>query len=86
MVEPLRHRQTKGTVTDMSDLKKPRHISTLPIASLSSRPRHVRLSSGSGKIAAPQRTDVEGQIRTHAVQRDVSKSDRTLLGPRMNRR
>jgi hypothetical protein len=30
MVEPLRHRQTKGAETDMFDLKKPRHISTLP--------------------------------------------------------
>jgi hypothetical protein len=32
MVEPLRHRQTKGAETDMFDLKKPRHISTLPWA------------------------------------------------------
>jgi len=30
MVEPLRHRQTKGAVTDMFDLKPPRHTSTLP--------------------------------------------------------
>src|SRR6266566_7157029 len=29
-VEPLRHRQTKGAETDMFDLQKPRHISTLP--------------------------------------------------------
>jgi hypothetical protein len=29
MVEPLRHRQTKGAATDMFDLKPPRHISTL---------------------------------------------------------
>src|SRR5215468_8756669 len=33
MVEPLRHRQTKGAETDMSDLQKPRHISTLPFVS-----------------------------------------------------
>jgi hypothetical protein len=32
-VEPLRHRQTKGAETDMSDLQKPRHISTPPFAS-----------------------------------------------------
>jgi hypothetical protein len=32
MVEPLRHRQTKGAATDMFDLTPPRHISTLPIA------------------------------------------------------
>ena len=29
MVEPLRHRQTKGAATDMFYLKPPRHISTL---------------------------------------------------------
>jgi hypothetical protein len=32
MVEPLRHRQTKGAATDMPDLLRPRHIPTLPIA------------------------------------------------------
>jgi hypothetical protein len=30
MVEPLRHRQTKGAATDMFYLTPPRHISTLP--------------------------------------------------------
>ena len=30
MVEPLRHRQTKGAATDMFYLTLPRHISTLP--------------------------------------------------------
>jgi hypothetical protein len=30
MVEPLRHRQTKGAATDMFDLQPPRHIPTLP--------------------------------------------------------
>ena len=30
MVEPLRHRQTKGAETDMSGLPPPRHIPTLP--------------------------------------------------------
>jgi hypothetical protein len=34
MVEPLRHRQTKEAATDMFDLQPPRHISTLPIATL----------------------------------------------------
>jgi hypothetical protein len=32
MVEPLRHRQTKGAATDMFYLTPPRHISTLPKA------------------------------------------------------
>jgi len=30
MVEPLRHRQTKGAATDMLGLPSPRHIPTLP--------------------------------------------------------
>src|SRR6266446_985643 len=30
MVEPLRHRQTKGAETDMPGLPPPRHIPTLP--------------------------------------------------------
>jgi hypothetical protein len=30
MVEPLRHRQTKGAETDMLGLTPPRHTSTLP--------------------------------------------------------
>jgi hypothetical protein len=30
MVEPLRHRQTKGAETDMPGLPLPRHIPTLP--------------------------------------------------------
>jgi len=35
MVEPLRHRQTKGAETDMFDLQLPRHISTLPFSTFS---------------------------------------------------
>ena len=31
MVEPLRHRQTKGAETDMPGLPPPRHIPTLPV-------------------------------------------------------
>jgi hypothetical protein len=30
MVDPLRHRQTKGAATDMFSLQPPRYISTLP--------------------------------------------------------
>jgi hypothetical protein len=30
MVEPVRHRQTKGAATDMFGLPSPRHTSTLP--------------------------------------------------------
>jgi len=48
MVEPLRHRQTKGAATDMFYLTPPRHISTLPIASLWQRADHFRSSPNSG--------------------------------------
>jgi hypothetical protein len=34
MVEPLRHRQTKGAATDMFYLMPPRHISTLHFSDL----------------------------------------------------
>jgi len=36
MVEPLRHRQTKGAETDMPGLPPPRHFPTLPFSSGSS--------------------------------------------------
>src|SRR5208282_729356 len=39
MVEPLRHRQTKGAATDMPGLPPPRHIPTLPIAAIRSLSR-----------------------------------------------
>ena len=39
MVEPLRHRQTKGAETDMLSLTSPRHVSTLRIAGLQGSPR-----------------------------------------------
>jgi hypothetical protein len=44
MVEPLRHRQTKGAATDMFYLKPPRHISTLPDSDLGARGCQVRFT------------------------------------------
>ena len=41
MVEPLRHRQTKGAETDMFDLQLPRHISTLPLTDVPIALPHV---------------------------------------------
>src|SRR4029453_16098558 len=41
MVEPLRHRQTKGAATDMFYLMPPRHISTLRKAA--ARDWHLRI-------------------------------------------
>jgi len=55
-VEPLRHRQTKGAETDMSDLQKPRHISTLPWAAL----RHI---FSARPLSANKRTS--SQTRQH---------------------
>jgi hypothetical protein len=42
MVEPVRHRQTKGTGTDMFDLQPPRHTSTLHVSEVALRPALVR--------------------------------------------
>ena len=41
MVEPLRHRQTKGAATDMFYLMPPRHISTLHFSDLPKLPDDV---------------------------------------------
>ena len=38
MVEPLRHRQTKGAETDMPGLPPPRHIPTLPVTAIAPSP------------------------------------------------
>jgi hypothetical protein len=48
MVEPLRHRQTKGAETDMFDLQLPRHISTLPTASDIAAQANVGFQSNCG--------------------------------------
>jgi hypothetical protein len=42
MVEPLRHRQTKGAATDMFYLMPPRHISTLHKTDMPMQSPHVR--------------------------------------------
>ena len=44
MVQPLRHRQTKGAATAMFYLMPPRHISTLPNSEVGVRNREVRFS------------------------------------------
>jgi hypothetical protein len=48
MVEPLRHRQTKGAATDMFYLTPPRHISTLPKTVLTAPKRHFRSTNMNG--------------------------------------
>ena len=53
MAEPLRHRQTKGAVTDMFYLTPPRHISTLHKASVCAVQGHVRCFGQSGLPDCP---------------------------------
>jgi hypothetical protein len=48
MVEPLRHRQTKGAATAMFYLTPPRHISTLPNSEVGGRNREVRFTPDNG--------------------------------------
>ena len=42
MVEPVRHRQTKGAATDMFYLTPPRHISTLHVSEMAAPADEVR--------------------------------------------
>ena len=60
MVEPLRHRQTKGAETDMLGLTPPRHIPTLPILlknSENERRQKTRLWLCRADIATPLHTE-----------------------------
>ena len=47
----------------MLSLQQPRHIPTLPIASVE-RCRHVGFTPNSGRMAATQRTDTSGHQET----------------------
>src|SRR6266567_3211054 len=51
MVELVRHRQTKEAATDRFYLRPPRHISTLPFASIPRCLRYVRLGGNSGNAS-----------------------------------
>jgi hypothetical protein len=46
MVEPVRHRQTKGAEQICSNLKLPRHISTLPVIRTKADVIDVRMKFG----------------------------------------
>ena len=54
LADPLRHRQTKGAATAMVDLTPPRHIPTLPEASLCRNRRAAipAVRAGGGRILA----------------------------------
>src|SRR5271169_1948975 len=65
MVEPLRHRRTKGAETDMLDLTPPRHASTLPLVKKSATAeggRRPQCGDLGGDRPNPQRS---GQDRHH---------------------
>ena len=61
MVEPLRHRQTKGAETDMLSLTPPRHVSTLPTPAVRSSAANFRFRSDSGCLI----TDGRGTPRKY---------------------
>jgi hypothetical protein len=63
MVEPIRHRQTKGAATDMFDLKPPRHTSTLPILCI----RLAGVSAGQGGLRSFTRTRPDGEVAPQAA-------------------
>jgi len=59
MVEPVRHRQTKGAATDMFDLQPPRHTSTLPLVpSTTSENERPLIAIGHSKASVPDSASV----------------------------
>jgi hypothetical protein len=65
MVEPLRHRQTKGAETDMLDLTPPRHVSTLPTPATPERPLGGQESARSTHSLQPPQTVAKGGKRAY---------------------
>ena len=74
MVEPLRHRQTKGAATAMFYLMPPRHISTLPKAVLGAYLSDVRFTPDERTSASASRVEAVPQ---HVAGRRARK-DRAL--------
>src|SRR5262245_39719109 len=54
MVEPLRHRQTKGAETDMPSLPPPRHIPTLPVDAPFQARENVGIVAARGRRLDPE--------------------------------
>ena len=77
MDEPLRHRRTKGAATRMLDLTPPRHIPTLPIASIQPRVGNVRLTPKSG---SRQYYLITSSARTDSPVRTLPARNRSRLG------
>ena len=78
MVEPLRHRQTKGAATDMFYLMLPRHISTLPFAFSAGVMMSATIPSGTVAITAKLRhhlfEDAALPTNTHRSQTAMSST------------
>src|SRR6266581_4238219 len=83
MVEPLRHRQTKGAATDMFYLMPPRHISTLPNSEVSLLARHVRCTLKSRRRQAAPACPLGAQDRKWMA--SGSMASRGPCGPRLLR-
>ena len=78
MVEPLRHRQTKGAATDMFYLTPPRHISTLPFATKMGCSRHVRFTPDSDRRADMARRPKSANNGSGPFEKDEGEARRTL--------
>ena len=74
MVEPLRHRQTKGAATDMLYLTPPRHISTLPKSEVWVHNLEVRFAFSNGL----GRPDLSGQLSAMYGRRPRCKRNLTF--------
>jgi hypothetical protein len=79
MVELLRHRQTKGAATDMFYLTPPRHISTLPEATVWQRADDFRSTPVNGHRAVGS----AGPFRADSVEKVFWGDERNFLGPLM---
>jgi hypothetical protein len=74
MVEPLRHRQTKGAATDMFYLTPPRHISTLHETDMPTAMRDVRSRGQSGKhLLAARISPLDPRLRENVRARKVRR-------------
>ena len=77
MVEPLRHRQTKEAATDMFYLTPPRHISTLPFASV--WPDHSDFRGRDASYLAPPAQIRASPIRAHGSHLGYVTARRDIL-------
>ena len=67
MVEPLRHRQTKGAETDMPGLPPPRHFPTLPVYREDVEDFHAGLHANERQPLRRRAVGVELPIRVASV-------------------